>query len=316
MKSLLIARTPLQAWIAPEVLRWENTTCFDALYISANDSAEDRKAFSRIKDIANDAWYLVCPPRSPDLLHQIEMGGRLALIRRSHRGDCWGTVFLASYDSHPINSFAIHAGASEIVTFDDGTANINYQSKYAPEMKAWRDRAYRRAFGGLPNRAFIDRVARHYTIFGEADHLMDRSRLRYLKPLLSNNGNALSEEGMITYFIGAPFSEVLSAAQIERLNDAVERWDVDYVVRHPRQTEKLGFETAVSILDKQGEIAERAIETHANGRRIVLVGCFSTVMFTMRPLAVRRIVLLASDDPRTPGMARIAENADCEVIQF
>ena len=315
MKSFLIVRTPLQAWIAPGVLQRERTVCFDVLYISVNDSAEDRKAFSQIKDAAENAWYVVCRPRSPDLLHQIEMAVRLAPVRWKCRGCCWKAVFLASYDSHSINALSVNASAHEIVTFDDGTANINTQSMYAPEMKRWRDRVYRRAFGGLSNRAFIDRVARHYTIFGEADHLMDRSRLRYLEPLFAGNGNALSEDS-VTYFIGAPFSEVLSAAQIDRLNSAVERLHINYVVRHPRQTEKFGFETASNILDKQGEIAERAIETHANGRRITLVGWFSTVMFTMRPLAARRIVLLASDDSKTPGMKRIAENASCEIIQF
>lgn len=307
-RALLILRTPFQAWLAESVLKHESIDQYDLVYLTQNDSTEDQYYFGRLSSRANQSQYCFVPPMLPDIRNHLAFRKRLA---KWFKPAVYDTVLLASIDALVPNALATRHGAgAQLITFDDGSANIYADSAYRCDMPSRRMRLYRRLFGALTIELTISRIVRHYTLHPGLDNIVDNERLRLIKKLSEPSG-IQNQSAVLKVFIGQPFHDVLSVQQLDCLRHYLEGHQFDYYVQHPRESAPLIEK--ISLLDKQGLIAEDAIPRAANGRAVKVVGWFSTVLFNMHGTA-KRTMLLFEDDSRTPGMAELAERVGCEVV--
>lgn len=307
--ALLLLRTPFHAWVAQQVLRAEAVTRFDLVYFTQNDSPEDRFYFKQLAAVARNAQYCHAPVRRFDILSHLDFHRQ---TRRWHVDHGHDLTLMASINSHVLNAIASHQANSQWVTFDDGLANIMPTGMYQMDNLSWRNRLYRQCLGASDLARTKARIARHYTLYGEFGNIVDPGRLRRLQGWSRDELAAENLGATKTYFLGQPFQEVLSPAQIGALAAHLKTMAIDFYVRHPRERKLLDI--GAPCLDKQGRIAEDAIVSHAGTAAVHLVGWFSTVLFNLGEVAQRRTMLLLNSDPGTPRMAEMARQAGCEVV--
>lgn len=306
--SLLLVRTPFQAWVAQKVLASEGLKSYDLLYFTHNDSDEDRHYFSQLAETASSSRYCWAPTRRFDIL------GHLVFHRQAspwkHRCS-YDQVLMASINSPVLNALATYHAASALITFDDGLANIVPDGMYQQDITGWRTRLYRRMLGAVPLALLKQRIERHYSIYPGFDNIVDPSRVRPLEAWRRKDSAWSAEEKAVSYFIGQPFQEVMSVAQIEQLRQRLKAMKIDFYVRHPREREILDIGTVP--IEKHGRIAEEAILQHAQGRPIQLIGWFSTVLFNMVNMVERSTTFLVQAAPETPQREAMARKAGCVV---
>lgn len=307
-KFLAIVRTPFQAWLLKRVLRYEGVSRYDLIYFTQNDSEEDRYYFDLLKSNASDYDYLAVAPRGPDIWSHIRFRWRARVWCVDRR---YEKVFLASIDAHVPNAIAAAQSRAELITFDDGTANIFALSNYYRASWPMREVVYRKALGASNLESLKERVARHYTLYANFDNIVEKPRLRYIDGCFAPGGDDTSDH-IKTFFIGGPFAEVFTPVQIGEFELHLRGLPIDCYVRHPR--ERTMLDIGVEPLEKQGRIAEDAIVENANGANIHLVGAFSTVLFNLGGLAQRRTMICFANQKNAASMVTMAKQAGCEVI--
>lgn len=307
--ALVLLRTPLQAWVASQVLKVEGVAQYDLLYFTHNDASEDRRYFHELAADANEAKYCHVPVRGFDILAHLDFYYRTLYWRRTQTPDM---ILLASIDAPVINALATVHNKSELVTFDDGLANILPSGTYHLDTASLRMRLYRTFLGATDLKTIKKRIARHYTIYPDFENIVEKSHLRYLDGWRHDQNQTCNAAGLNTYFIGQPYQEALRPKQISALETHLRTMDINYYVRHPRERTILDLD--IANLDKQGLIAEDAILRHAQGHPIHLVGWFSTVMFNLAAMVERSTMLLFKTDPSSENMADLARRAGCEIV--
>lgn len=307
--ALLLIRTPFQAFIARQVLIEEKVSSFDLLYFTQNNSSEDLYYFDLLSSGSVNAEYFYAPKRKFDILGQLDF----RLQARSYFQDKnFDFVLLASIDAPVINAIASRQSA-ELVTLDDGSANIFSLGHYHVDSTNWRGRIYRKLLGGACLSDFKRRIARHYTLYPQFENIVEPERLRTLDGV--DGQPAGRQQGSIrTYFIGAPFEEVMTASQIKVFQSYLRSQQIDYYVKHPREDHPL--ELDIPLLDKAGRIAEDAICRDADGADINIIGWFSTVLLNLGGLAKRRTMILFASDSGTSLMVELGKEAGCEIVML
>lgn len=313
--ALLLVRTPLQAWIAEQVLRAEAVTSYDFIYFTHNDSSEDRHYFNRLSASADHAQYCYAPTRRFDIFGNLDFYWQ---TKKWHHDLGHEITLMASIDSHLINAISKQQVTSELITFDDGLANILPSDRYSKDNISWRSRIYRKFLGASDLAITKHRIAYHYTLYEKFDNIVESGRLKLLSGWNFNgqSRNIEKDVGALqpikTYFIGQPFEEAMSAEHVNILENYVKTLGIDIYVRHPREVQPLDIR--VPFLEKADDIAENAILRDAKNCEIHIFGWFSTVLFNLNLMAIQRTMILMQADPVSSNMAEMARKVGCEVI--
>jgi N-acetyllactosaminide alpha-2,3-sialyltransferase len=285
--ALVLCRTPAQANLVDRVLDHERVDSFDLLYFTQQNSPEDKRYFSALAQRARLAKFIHVPPSRWDILNHIRLRARAGSFMRDLRHDI---VVLASIDSYVFNAVAKRQAGAQLVTFDDGLANIVLSGAYRRAGYEGRGEAYRRLFGASRLDELRDRIARHYTIFPQFENIVPRERLRPID-LLSDG--ALPQAQGPLFFIGQPFHEVLTPERIARLSAYLRKRQIDFYVRHPR--ERRSLDIGAREFDKQGLIAEDAILKICHDCRPEVIGLTSTVLFSLPQQRAAKTMLVFRD---------------------
>lgn len=304
--TLLIIRTPFQAWFVEQILKQERIEQFDIIYITQNNSEEDRYYYSQLKSKARNGSYVFVKQQKFDVLNTIFLRIKL---RSWYKVGSYNKIIYASITALVANSLVANFPTSELITFDDGAANIVTSDEYHFESKSKNYLLYRYLLGALSINNIKSRISRHYTLYLDFENIVDSARLIYLDGWNSKN---TTQGKTKTYFIGSPFEEVMNENQILRLKNYVKKLNIDFYVTHPRERKVL--DVNIDILNKQGLIAEEAIIINARDNPIVLVGWFSTVMLNMGSICENRIVLLPKESTQTPELTKLSMDFGCKVI--
>jgi hypothetical protein len=307
--ALLLVRTPLQAWIAVKILSSEGVSNYDLVYVTQQDSTEDRYYFHKLSSNSENSQYCFAP------LHRFDIFNHLDFYRQA-KGWCSNLnrdlVIMSSIDSHVINAISSRQNSSKLVTFDDGLGNIlPTDQMYKDSSIPWRTWLYRKLFGGKDIKIIKRNIIRHYTLYPQFENIVDRSRLKTLQGWVRKENN-LNYNKVITYFVGDNFEELLSSDQIKVLLNYLKTLKIDLYVRHPR--EKNTLQLGIPYLDKKCQIAEDAIIFDAGMSQIHIIGWFSAVLFNLGEIAQRRTMLLVRTDPNSNEMSKLAARAGCEII--
>ena len=309
-RSLVIVRTPLQAWLVKKVLIEESVDKYDLLYFTRNDSEEDQYYFSTLKLQAEECKYLFVGPKRFDIISHI-------CFRWMARYWCfdraYDKVFLASINAHVPNSVATAQEKSELITFDDGAANISILGAYHKQASSLRLSIYRKLLGAVDIEILKRKISKHYTLYPNLDNIVEKTKLRSV-PGWSSRARDNNSNNTKTYFIGQPFEEVLTVNQITVIESYLKTLDIDFYVRHPRERNVLDI--GVPLLEKGGFIAEDAIVKNAGGTGIHLIGGFSTVLFNLGELAQKRTMLFPADQPGATSRVELARMAGCDIVMF
>ncbi len=310
--NLFIVRTPFQAWICLQLIDHLKLSGYDLVYITHNDSDEDRFYFKRLSSRASIFDYVYLAPQRFDIITHVKLRLRMsAWFRRCS----YKNIYVASINALIINALVCRLSSSNLYTFDDGVANLVKGGPYYVDPKTARLKIYRLIFGGQSVEKVRRKIKRHYSLHEGFDNIVSSRLITYLngwfedKNPLSNMG----KEGRLTkkYFIGAPFEEVMSRHEIDKMVDIMRDVDIDGYIRHPR--ENIVLPIGGRLLEKRGRIAEEVIVEESEGCSLELYGFLSGVMFNLHGFSEKRVVFLPGRK-RVPELSVLAKKLGCKEI--
>jgi len=310
--NLLIVRTPFQAWFCLQLIDHLDIANYDLLYITHNNSEEDKSYFSRLSSSATISDYAYLPPERFDLFTHLKLRLRL----RSWFRDCgYKSVYAASINSLVINSLICRLSFAKLYTFDDGAANLVKGGPYYSDPATNRMMLYRSLFRGLAVEKIRERIARHYSLYKGFGNIVDDNRITYLEGWRDEHelarDTSFLRERTKRYFIGAPFEEVMSGQEIEKMIELMLAVGIDGYIKHPREKKELPI--GGIILDKGGRIAEEVILEDSAGCAVELYGFLSSVMINLRGVSGKRVVFLPGHH-RLTGVGELARESGCQEV--
>lgn len=307
--SLLLIRTPFQAHLGELALSSEGVTQFDLIFVYQVDSPETRSYFGKLAERAREA-YLVREPSESNAIwntHRLfQQLKKLALLPE------YESVLLASVDSIVFASIAL-SKSKDLITFDDGIENINPLGNFNLGAQGWKKGLLRFAFCASSVKHLKEKIRVHYTIFKGYKNIVEENRLRFITGWEGKRELRDQDAACVTFFVGSPFEEDMSPAQVTSLTQIAQTLEIDFYVVHPRETKPLRLQAPV--LEKDGLIAEEAILVKARGRKFRLVGGPSSVMFNLSG-AETRTILFPRQLSRLEPLLQIANKSGWDVIRF
>lgn len=306
--GLLLIRTPLQAWIVKKVISAEDLDSYDLLYFTQNNSEEDRHYYGELAPVALNARFCWAPERRFDVLSHLDFYRQT--LPWKHPSE-YSKVILASINSPIMSAIVAHHKRSELITFDDGLANIVPNGMYQNKIICWRAEFYRRMLGGTSLGTLKQRICHHYSIYEGFENIIEKDRVRLVEGWKPRVTGVRTGAPAVTYFVGQPFQEVMNQSQIDNMQARLKEMKVDYYVRHPRERDMLSI--GATPIEKHGRIAEDAILHHAEDRPVHLIGWFSSALFNLANIVERCTVLLIKESPETPEKRSLALKAGCQV---
>lgn len=305
--ALLLCRTPFQARVLLEIVR--PGTVYDVVYVTSHGSAEDVNYFDLISQGARQAAYLGMAAGRRTFPHNLGIIRRVPAWAWQSR---YETILLASVDSPAFRRVALKHPEAAIATFDDGAESLLPDPFLLRGGQPWRDELYGRLLGGGTVRTLRKHIGRHFTVFDTLQNVLPQEQVVAISLHSSSPPSGEREGTKKTFFIGQPFAEIYSEAQIRRLREFAAKQSPDYYVGHPREREPLLAD--VPMLDKKGLIAEDAILQAAPGGRATIIAAFSTVLFTLPASGIEKIYLNVTDAVAAPEWARLAAIARCRCV--
>ncbi len=305
MKALVVIRTPFQAWLAQKVLEKEEVENFDIVYFTQNNAEEDQYYYSQLSHQSNKSDYIFVRSQRFDIFSHFIF--RLKAHKWYKQGN-YDLVMYASINALVPNSLISKHKHAKLITFDDGAANVFINGIFNSEAEAFRNKFYRIIMRSKSLEVVKDRISRHYTTYPSKDNIVESKRLYYL----DGWGYKSISSQVKTYFIGAPFEEIMNTEQIIRLENHVKQLKIDCYVAHPRERTTLNI--GVKLLEKNGRIAEDAIIADAKGKNIRLVGWLSTVMLNLESVCEDSVVLLPKESNQVQELTKLSRDFGCRVI--
>lgn len=307
--ALLILRTPLQAHLARQVIEKENIKDYDLIYLTQNNSQEDRFYFSKLRDGPGYRKFVFVPTMRFDILNHLKFRQKLNDCFKDFKRDL---VISGSVDAPVISALTRLQKKSLLITIDDGSANVNKCSAYHNPKRSIRYKIYEKLLRAETLPKVRSRIDRHYTLFQGLDNIVEKDRLRYLPSICPNIDRKVKEDVRI-YFIGWPvpskYRDLVTASVKEFLGER----KIDRYVRHPREETPLNLEAP--LLKKAGRIAEEAILLDAAGSEVHILSTFSTSALNLAPFVASSTVFMRPgvDQKTASEMERVARLFSCDV---
>lgn len=310
--NLLIVRTPFQAWFCLQLIDRLKIVNYDLLYITHNNSEEDRLYFKRLSRSATISDYVYLPAARFDLITHLKLR-----VRIRSWFCCYGykNIFVASINSLVINALICRISFASLYTFDDGAANLVRGGPYYIDPSTKRMTIYRFIFRGLAVEKVRERISRHYSLYKGFENIVEEGRITNLDGCLFENevGSdiTMNKIGTKRYFIGAPFEEVMSRQEIKKMVDIMLAVGIDGYIKHPREKKEIPIGGV--IVNKNGRIAEEVILEDSAGCKVELYGFLSSVMLNLQGISEKRVVFLPSHQ-RLTGVGELARKSGCQEV--
>lgn len=308
-RSLFLCVTPLQARICLKIIELEKVKNFDIIYYATQISETAEAYYRKLKEIAVNA-IIIEIKNAKDLLKS-----NFFLPHPFLNKNNYNRIYLASIDNILFKNIIKKNKKSKIYTFDDGTANIFKESNYFNSEyigKSKKQIIFLKIFN-LPTKSEIfEKSLQHYTIFNNFENKAIKQKTKTIS-IFDKEKNEESTKN-ISFFIGQPFYEYLSEAQILKLKNYLNNKKIDYYVMHPREIEPILKN--IKILDKESEMAEVAIIKKTGKNRPLIISGFSTVLFNIDSEIADKIYLSLDNDHNEKRRIELIKKTGSKIIQI
>ena len=305
---LLLCRTPLQSVIIKQILHEEQISSYDLVYLTQDNSEEDKHYYNELSWKAEYAQYIFVDRQKYDIFNHFKIYNALSRIIKKNK---YNTIIISSIDNLSFRKILIKNKNAFLISFDDGTGHINLSYQQKKNIKTL---AYEFAFRVKSQDTIKKRIFKHYSIYRKFDNIMPNNILKYIDLFSDNNNFPIIQKKIITIFIGQPFYEYCNISFIENLRQYVSENNFDYYVKHPRESDVLV--NSIPLLPKNGKIAEEVLYSICKDSRILIVGCFSSVLININTNNAQKIMIIDKHDPFSEYYSQLGIDSNCEVIRL
>lgn len=298
--NVFIVRTRLQSLIIEEIISIEKVSPHVLVVCYFDHKNEDApEVYATYDKIKKEAVFSIDVFASDKLLKNVAKYVSMQMIVSLTKGK----VFLAGVDSF---SFALAAKLfpfAQINTFDDGSYNVQKNSKYFCETPLARP-----GFKGLISKLLFPkggakylraRSKRHYTVFADLENIVEKDRVMTLQwdwsKLLDQRDVDELPAQVSTIFLGTAFQDFSERQQTKLRQKAVELMDsTDLYIMHPREKSWLNHEK-VTRLSSPAE-AVLVYMQRASKEKLTVYHYDTTAAYSLRNYKDIKFIDLLNDD--------------------
>ncbi|WP_159066145.1 glycosyltransferase family 52 [Vibrio harveyi] len=301
--SLMICHTPFQTLLAEQVLDYEHDRNCQLFYFSDIDNAQQRKYYNRLGRKA--------------VVKEFYTSGKSILryyyyLRKRFRGVKYDKVYVSSLNSSYVNFILSFISFESLITFDDGSANVVYDSFLYKENSKIKTMLYRVLGARFPLNKIKNQISRHYTIYRNKKNVSEV--LYYIEPCYNVERRIESiSTGRIRVFLGSAFEQI--STDIDKLKTSIEGYfnSNDFYIKHPRS--KIEFNNITSIVSN--DIAEEIILKLLDSCEMVeLYGFYSSTQLNMMGLKGVRCFCLNSSHLDDSTVSMILDQNEFKVLEI
>ena len=243
MENLIIATTPLQAKIVNYIVDLYAGEKFSKVYLTPvmNERQEYYSHdFDLVFHITDEVTY------------------EQALNECAKEYD---KIFYASFDNPLILDIVARSKHKQLMSFDDGYADIYSKGMYALSLNYRQVGKY-----GLTRDDLINNTEKHYTLYDSDFHVVAKEKLEYLEDFFKLDIEPVKNGRTAKVLLGQNFSEEDESISVNFITTYAKALNVDYYVPHPKEKFKivnvkylvtpLIFEDALVELFKEYEFIE------------------------------------------------------------
>ncbi len=236
--NLIICYTNLQILIAQRIIElYPNEEFYGLLYTHKNSSKNEYYAKQlKAKCTKLEVIYIEDLQGS-----KLKSNYKRLLLFFKH---CWvpkfDKIFIASIDICDIHLCLHRMSQAEVITYDDGSLNLNpvaFNKILGYSKGSLLYRLLNRFFGVPSFRDLLKRKTKHYTIY-KAPNVMGKATFIHLFPIHLFDSKDVSIQNIKRILLGQPFYKFggFEKEQYAKTTNAViERFAIDYYYPHPRE---------------------------------------------------------------------------------
>ena len=281
MENLIIATTPLQAKIANYIQNLYSEEKFLKVYLTPvmNERQEYySRDFDLVFHVADEATY------------------EQALNECAKEYD---KIFYASFDNQLILDIVARSKYKQLMSFDDGYADIYPKGMYAQPLNNMQVGKY-----GLTRDDLINNTEKHYTLYESDFHVVAKEKLVHLENFFKLDIDPVNNGKTAKVLLGQNFSEEDESISVNFITIYAKALNVDYYVPHPKEKFKIDnvkylvtpliFEDALVELFKEYEFVEvyhftSSVSLHLKNTKNVVVKGIEVAYYNDRQKELRRL---------------------------
>ena len=208
-------------------------------------------------------------------------------------------IFYASFDNPLILDIVARSKYKQLMSFDDGYANIYPRGMYALPLNYRQVGKY-----GLTRDDLINNTEKHYTLYDSDFHVVAKEKLVYLEDFFKLDIEPVKNGRTAKVLLGQDFSEEDESISVNFITTYAKALNVDYYVPHPKEKFKIDnvkylvtpliFEDALVELFKEYEFVEvyhftSSVSLHLKRTKNVVVKGISVPYYDERQKELRRL---------------------------
>lgn len=287
---LFICHTPLQSKIASRIIYDKKIKEYDVFYFAHTINETQISHFDSIAKDAKRSHFWRCEARFPKYFSD---------LKQMFSGKKYDAIYIASIDNIYCHLILTYAGFSHLLTFDDGNANIVYNSLYYDcEVPLYKRIIYR----ALGCKYSMDRIKSeselHYSIYNGSRNIIDKVEFVSLISSEEFEDRNVISKSECNVFLGSYFSYVVKG-DVEQFCKMLSRYFEKksnlFYIPHPMQ--KTDFFGDFRKLTQAGLLAEDLILRLSKEYETVNVyGIASSAQFNLSSVLCIKNYTLVSDE--------------------
>lgn len=233
--NLILCLSPLQVLIAERIAELYPEEQFYGIMYSYNTSEKSLYYYKRMQAFCSETYFFLgsLEGRSRSSIY----GMILRLLMRGYCLPRAKRMFIASLDLLPTHLLLWAQGSAEVVTYDDGTINLNTKAfnQIMYKESGMLQKLLHRWLGVPTVRSLLSRQSLHYTIYPYPNVLPNAKRIE-LFPTREDLSGEVTES--IHMFLGQPIYDCLDREEglsAEISARVVREYGITHYYPHPRE---------------------------------------------------------------------------------
>lgn len=305
-RSLYLCRTPFQLLMCQRIVALFPDETADLCYMTDQDTSKDTSYVARASGDFERTEYRVLRSRF-DILPFVRS------LRRHWLGTSdYQKIYVANHTLSHFRYLLKSHRSAEVRSFDEGSGNFDWDGALHVDKRTTSERLRDTVLGIPAIQTIFSKSQKHYTVNASLRNVVAAERLEQIDLIQVPQAGA-STNGWVNVVIGQPFEQFLGTTAQSKLLSAYSRIEAGRYVVHPRETDRSEILPNLRVIREERILEDYVCDLAASGKRVRLMGPFSTAFFTINSPVVEKFYLHVSTSDTHSGLATAA---GCEVINL
>lgn len=235
-KALFLCYTPLQMVIAEKIIQKNSLVDFDTFVFCEKENDKYNYYYHRLQILSNNSVIFFQKPKNK-FLNMLNFFCFKKFYKRSFMNKTrYEAFYLASIDNRFFQYVISKSiGDFDILTFDDGLANIIQNSIYLNSESFFKKAVLYLMGVRYFTHDLWCKSSKHYSIYRDIPNVFFNVENIHL----FESGSTISDKEVkeIKIFLGQPFNEVFDSSSKQYIAKIIKLFSIDYYFPHPRERE-------------------------------------------------------------------------------